>query len=105
MSTPLDEQQMRAVWDTTVQDCLTGHENCTYGGMTPQSGYWLRDFDCLLNHGERCAWCGADTDKGFCDWASDGFSIYRVPACDGCAQQWIRFDPRWVPSAPTEEQS
>jgi hypothetical protein len=103
MSQPLDEQQMRDAWDTAVQDCLTGHENCSYGGMTPQTGYWLQAEGCQLNHGERCVWCGGEAETGFSNWADDGFSIYRVPACEGCAQQWVRFDVRWVRSIADEE--
>jgi hypothetical protein len=91
----MSEQWMRTVWDATVDDCLTGHDDCTYGGMTPQSGYWLAADGCTRLHDERCAWCLEAAETGFSDWAPDGFSIYRVPACMSCALQWTQIDPRW----------
>lgn len=95
VSAQVDEQQMRTAWDAAVRDCLNGHESCSYGGMTPQSGYWIQDEGCTRDHGEKCTWCGGEAVTGFSGWGDDGFSIYAVPACEGCAQRWAEFDTRW----------
>jgi hypothetical protein len=84
-----------------VQVCATGHDHCTFGGMSPSGGYWLIAEDCDRDHGELCAFCGQSGEVGFCDWV-DGVAfgaIYRVVACDGCGQRWAALDPRWMRDA------
>lgn len=90
--------------------CRTGHEACTYGGMAAANGYWLADEDCELNHGQTCdlkAVCdGAPAETGFLgregvelvdDW------IWRVCACQPCADLYVAAHPEWKrpdPNAP-----
>lgn len=88
--------------------CRTGHRDdegttCTYGGMAAANGYWLAFPDCELNHGELCdlrAVCdGAPAETGFHgregtalvdDW------IWRVTACQPCADLYVAAHPEWV---------
>ena len=98
---------MQAGWDAAVAECLAGHENCTYGGMTPNGGYWLSDTECPLDHGDRCAWCPEPAVTGFAGRAHDGCSIYAVPACQPHADQWAAEHPEWrrraeIPIPPAE---
>ena len=97
-ATELSEEDLQAGWDAAVTACLHGHEDCSYGGMSPQGGYWLADTECPLNHGERCAWCPAPATTGFPGWADGTIlgDIYRVPGCDPHAAQWAEAHPEWV---------
>lgn len=94
--------------------CRTGHSDaegvtCTYGGMSSAHGYWLAAEDCGLSHGEVCdlrAACdGADTQTGFRgregsvlvdDW------IWRVTACQPCADLYVAAHPEWRRPDPDE---
>lgn len=87
---------MQAAWDAAVAACLNGHANCSYGGMTPKTGYWLRDPDCQEKHGDVCAWCDAEAVTGFAGRAADGFDIYAVPACQPHADTWAEQHPEWT---------
>lgn len=91
---------LQAAWDAAVEACLTGHENCSYGGMTPGTGYWLADEACERKHGGECAWCDADAETGFVGWAPDGVSIHGVPACQPCADRWVAEHPEWERREP-----
>ncbi|MDR3082113.1 MAG: hypothetical protein LBV60_14515 [Streptomyces sp.] len=93
---PEPPTEMQAAWDAAVAACLQGHENCSYGGMSPGGGYWLAEPNCPRNHGDRCTWCDADTTTGFVGWAEDGWSIYGVPACQPHADAWIAQHPEWA---------
>lgn len=93
--------------------CRTGHSTddfaCTYGGMSAANGYWFFSPDCELNHGELCdlrAVCdGAAAETGFHgregmvlvdDW------IWRVDACQPCADLYVAAHPEWVRKPPAE---
>ena len=96
--------------------CRTGHSDaegttCTYGGMSSAHGYWLASEDCDLSHGEFCdlrAVCdGAETATGFRgregtvlvdDW------IWRVTACQSCADLYVAAHPEWKRPDPDEPQ-
>jgi hypothetical protein len=87
---------MQAGWDAAVAACVNGHEQCTFGGMTPQSGYWLADVDCPLNHGGTCAWCPAEATTGFAGWGPDGWSLWQVTACEEHGAAWAAEHPEWT---------
>jgi hypothetical protein len=87
--------ELQAAWDAAVANCLNGHDNCSYGGMTPWTGYWLRDEACEQPHGDRCAWCGAEAETGFVGHAPGGWDIFQVPACQPCADAWVLERPEW----------
>lgn len=94
--------------------CGTGHSDaegttCTYGGMSSANGYWLASEDCERSHGEFCdlrAVCdGAETETGFRgregaflvdDW------IWRVTACQPCAELYVSAHPEWKRPDPDE---
>ena len=94
--------------------CRTGHRDdegttCTYGGMAAANGYWLFAESCELNHGETCdlrAVCdGAPAETGFHgrngmvlvdDW------IWRVDACQPCADLYVAAHPEWVRKPPAQ---
>ena len=90
--------------------CRTGHEVCTYGGMSSAGGYWLADEDCPLNHGETCdlrAVCdGAEATTGFRGSEPDpdiAYWVWRVTACQPCAEVYVAAHPEWKredPDAP-----
>lgn len=90
--------------------CRTGHEVCTYGGMSAQGGYWLAAEDCELDHGETCdlrAVCdGSPTETGFIGSDPDPaiwYWVWRVTACQPCADLWVSAHPEWKrpdPDAP-----
>lgn len=92
--------ELQAVWDATVEACLNGHDTCSYGGMTPGTGYWLADEACERKHGGECSWCDAEAVTGFAGWAPDGVSIYGVPACQPCADRWVAGHPEWERREP-----
>jgi hypothetical protein len=94
---------MQAAWDAAVAECLRGHENCSYGGMTPSGGYWLADVDCPLGHHDRCAWCPAGPTTGFAGWGEDGWSIWAVPACEEHAAEWAAGHPEWTRPSERED--
>lgn len=87
---------MQAAWDAAVATCLSGHEGCSFGGMTPRSGYWLADVDCELNHGGTCTWCPAEATTGFAGWGADGWSLWQVPACAAHGAEWAAGHPEWT---------
>lgn len=68
---------------------------CTYGGMAPNSGYWLADEDCPLNHGSTCAWCPTEATTGFAGWGDDSWSLWQVPACEEHGAAWAAGHPEW----------
>ena len=90
--------------------CRTGHEVCTYGGMTAAGGYWLADEDCPLNHGETCdlrAACdGVEATTGFRGSEpapAIAYWVWRVTACQPCAEVYVAAHPEWRredPDAP-----
>lgn len=82
-------------WDAAITACLTGHEDCTFGGMTPASGYWLAAEGCDRNHGSTCAWCPAEATTGFAGWGEDGWSLWQVPACEEHGAAWAVEHPEW----------
>ena len=94
---------LQVLWDAAVEACLTGHENCSYGGMTPGTGYWLADEACDRKDSSDCAWCDAEAETGFVGWAPDGVSIYGVPACQPCADRWVAEHPEWKRRNPDAE--
>jgi hypothetical protein len=91
----VNDDALQAAWDAAVAACLTGHENCSYGGMSPGRGYWLADVDCPLDHHDRCVWCPAEPTTGFAGWAEGGWSIWGVPACEDHAAEWAASRPEW----------
>lgn len=92
------------------QLCRTGHEVCTYGGMSAANGYWLASDDCTLNHGETCdlrAVCDGDPAvTGFIGSEPDSeiwYWVWRVCACQPCADVLVAARPEWRkpdPDAP-----
>ncbi|MEZ0090013.1 hypothetical protein [Streptacidiphilus sp. EB129] len=82
-------------WDATIAACLTGHEQCSFGGMTPASGYWLAAEGCDRNHGAACAWCPAEATTGFAGWGEDMWSLWQVPACEEHGATWAAEHPEW----------
>jgi hypothetical protein len=94
---------LQPAWDAAIAACLTGHEQCTFGGMTPTSGYWLAAEDCDLNHGQTCAWCPAEATTGFAGWGADGWSMWQVPACEEHGAAWAAENPQWSRDAPKRE--
>lgn len=92
----MTDDAMQASWNAAVAACMTGHENCSFGGMTPRSGYWLAAEECPLNHGETCAWCPAEMTTGFAGWGEDGWSLWQVPACEEHAAAWVAAHPEWT---------
>lgn len=98
---PESSTAMQSAWDTAVAACLQGHENCSYGGMSPAGGYWLADPDCPANHGDRCTWCNAEAVTGFAGWS--GANIYGVPACQPHADAWTTQHPEWTRSEEPAE--
>jgi hypothetical protein len=94
---------LQSGWDAAIAACLSGHEQCTFGGMTPTSGYWLAAEDCDLNHGGVCAWCPAEATTGFAGWGEDGWSLWQVPACEDHGAQWAAEHPEWSRDAPKPE--
>lgn len=95
---------MQGAWDAAISDCLNGHPDngCTYGGMTPNGGYWLAAEDCPRNHGDQCAWCPNPATASFTGWA-DGMTIYAVTACQAHADQWRAAHPEWTSTEPDTE--
>lgn len=93
---------LQSAWDAAITACLQGHADCSYGGMTPGTGYWLAAEDCAENHGDRCAWCPAVATTGFAGWGDDGWSIWSVPACQPCAEAWVTEHPEWHRPVPEE---
>lgn len=87
---------LQAGWDAAVEACLTGHEDCSFGGMSPSGGYWLGAEDCPLNHGGTCAWCPEEASTGFAGWGPDGWSVWAVPACGEHAAAWVAEHPEWT---------
>lgn len=88
---------MQAGWDAAVDACMHGHgDDCTYGGMTPRTGYWLAAEGCELNHGSTCAWCPAEATTGFAGWGDDGWSLWQVPACEEHGAAWASGHPEWT---------
>lgn len=90
-------------WDAAIAACLTGHEDCTFGGMTPASGYWLAAEGCERTHGGTCAWCPAQATTGFTGWGEDGWSLWQVPACEEHGAAWAVEHPEWSRDAPKRE--
>lgn len=88
-----------AQFEAARKMCFTGHEaGCTYGGMTPGTGYWLAVEDCPLDHGEACAICGGDAEAAFGDWATEGGAllIWRVTLCAACRDRELALNPgKW----------
>ena len=94
--------------------CGTGHSDaegttCTYGGMSSANGYWLTSEDCDLNHGEFCdlrVVCdGAETETGFRGSEPDPeimYWIWRVTACQPCADLYVAAHPEWKRPDPDE---
>ena len=97
-ATELSEDDLQAGWDAAMAACVNGHENCSYGGPTPKTGYWLVTDECPLGHGERCAWCPAPATTGFAGWVDGEIlgPVYEVPGCETCAAQWAASHPEWV---------
>ena len=93
---------LQPAWDAAIAACLQGHVDCTYGGPTPGTGYWLAAEGCTENHGQHCAWCPSETVTGFAGWADDGWSIWGVPACREHADAWIAEHSEWDPNAEPE---
>lgn len=88
-----------AAFEGAMDHCRTGHPaGCTFGGLTPSSGYWMASEACELPHGETCQIrleCdGAEATAAFSDW-HDGW-IWRVFACHVCATAWRTAQPGWV---------
>lgn len=98
-------EDLQAGWDAAVAACLSGHDDCSYGGMTPSSGYWLAAEDCQLNHGDACAWCPAEAAAGFVGWGPDSSTIWGVPACREHADSWIAGHPEWCRGAEPESEA
>jgi hypothetical protein len=94
---------LQPAWDAAIATCLTGHDQCTFGGMVPASGYWLAAEDCDLNHGHTCAWCPAEASTGFAGWGEDGWSMWQVPACEEHGAAWAAEHPQWSRDAPKAE--
>lgn len=92
---------LQAGWDAAVAACLTGHETCSFGGMSAATGYWLRDPDCAEKHGDVCAWCQAEAVTGFAGW--HGAEVYQVPACQPHADAWAAQHPEWQRRDDEEE--
>jgi hypothetical protein len=86
---------MQSAWNAAIAECLNGHECCTYGGPSPNHGYWLADTECLHDHHGCCAWCHTESITRFVGWAEDGVSIYAVPACQEHADAWVVDHPEW----------
>jgi hypothetical protein len=92
--------------------CRTGHGSdggamCTYGGLAAANGYWLASESCELNHGETCdlrAVCdGAAAETGF--HGREGMAlvddwIWRVCACQPCADLYVAAHPKWTRKPP-----
>lgn len=93
---------LQTTWDAAVAECVNGHEQCTYGGMSAQHGYWLADEACERNHGVRCTWCGVEAETGFVGRTS-GDAIYAVPACQSCADAWVAEHPEWKRPDPAPD--
>lgn len=89
------ETTIRNVWDAAVNDCVNGHGDCTFGGMSIPYGYWLVAEDCASNHGEQCAWCGDPTVAMFRGRIGDAVlgELYAVPACGDCGAVWRQMNP------------
>lgn len=94
--------------------CRTGHPDagCTYGGMSSAYSYWLADENCPLNHGDLCdlrAACdGAEATTGFAASEPDPdtwYWLYRVSACQACADLYAAEHPEWSRKAETEQDS
>ncbi len=104
----MTDEEFTARFEAAKNTCFTGHEaGCTYGGLTPSGGYWLAAVGCELNHGTRCAMCGADTEAKFRfrDWQDrDGaLFVWEVPACRPCADREADLHPEtWRPSDAPE---
>lgn len=94
---------LQPAWDAAIAACLVGHEDCTYGGMTPANGHWLTAEGCELNHGHTCTWCPADATTGFVGWGQDGWSMWQVPACEEHGTAWALEHPEWNRDAPRPE--
>lgn len=103
----LAEERFNAAKET----CRTGHDaGCTYGGMSYQNGYWLALEECGLNHGALCdlrvACDGAEAETGFAGRAEDGSLwgwIWRVTACQPCADLYVTLRPEWTRPTPEEK--
>ena len=95
---------LQLAWDAAIGACLQGHPDCTYGGPTPSTGYWLAAEGCTENHGDHCVWCPAEAVTGFAGWGDDGWSIWGVPACQPCADRWVAEHPEWTRRDPDAEQ-
>lgn len=96
-----DPSFARAVanFEAARESCRTGHpDGCTFGGLTPATGYWLATDTCDLEHGETCqlrlACDGAEATATFSDWANGW--IWRVFSCSPCAETWRAAQPQWA---------
>lgn len=102
----LVEERFNAAKET----CRAGHDaGCTYGGMSYSNGYWLALEECDLSHSDVCdlrvACDGAEAVTGFAGRAEDGSLwgwIWRVAACQPCADLYVTLRPEWT--RPTPEQ-
>lgn len=91
----MTEDDMQAGWDAAIDICLNGDDDCTYGGMTPATGYWLCSDDCSSSHTGSCAWCPAAAATWFAGWGDDGWSLWQVPACEEHGAAWAAEHPEW----------
>jgi len=94
------EHHMQAGWDAAVDSCLNGHDDCSYGGMTPATGYWLCSEYCSGDHLGVCAWCPAEATTGFAGWGDDGWSLWQVLACEEHGAAWAAGHPEWTRDRP-----
>lgn len=96
--TPVTEDIMRELWAAAVNDCVNGHEDCTFGGLSIPYGYWLFTDDCPSNHGERCVWCAGEATDMFRGRIGAPLvgALYGVPSCAPCGAVWVGMNPgRW----------
>ena len=102
----VSDAEFRSRFEAAREACLTGHEaGCSYGGLTPEGGYWLTFEGCELGHGGDCAVCGSacgEDDARFGDWVSEdgALLIWGVTLCAACRDRELALNPekwRWKP--------
>jgi hypothetical protein len=102
MERDMTDKDRRAAFEAAVRNCVYEEHpaGCSFGGMSIYSLYWLAAENCPLPHGNTCAWCGGEPTTGFPGWETghegDDDHRYLVPACEPCATEWVRIDPRWT---------